>query len=286
MRITKAVMTAVLALATGCVGGVDTFDPGPNPGTPDAGIDPTAKAGKQLYVSTVHSIMAAKCGTAACHGQTIPGIYGWVQADAGASYDMITTLPTLVGTYTPTSAAILTKIDTTVPHYTATYTADDKTKITAWLAQEVTDRTNDPSQPPPVDPIQKLREWSGCMSLENFEAANMAQAWGTLTASQQLCSNCHGTGAFAFMTGNGNAELFFNTITTQRDLLLKYFTVDATGQIVINTAAFQNAGVTLQGHPRFNPTMNAGMTALGEFYDLTLARQAANTCDPPRLPEL
>jgi hypothetical protein len=286
MRITSAVMTAVLALATGCVGGIDDYTP--MPATPDAAtVDPTAKQGKQLYVTTVHSIMTAKCGTAACHGQTIPGIYGWVQADANASYDMITGLPTLVGTYTPATAAILTKVDSTVPHYTATYTADDKAKITAWLAAEIADRENDPTQPQPIDPIQKLREWSGCMSLENFQAANMTQAWGNLTAQQQLCRNCHGTGLYAFMSGDGqNAQQFFNTITSQRDLLLKYFTVDGTGQVVINTAAMQNAGVTLQGHPRFNPTMNAGMTALAQFHELTLQRQTAAECDPPRLPEL
>jgi len=284
MRMTKAVVTAVLVLASGCVAGVDFDEPGPGSNSPDAGVDPTAKAGKQLYMSTVHPIMTAQCATAACHGQATPGIYGWVQADAGASYDMIVTLPTLIGTYTPASATILTKITPSAPHYTASYTDDDRSKITAWLAQEVIDRQGDP---PPIDPIQKLREWTGCMSLENFQATNMTPAWGNLTASQQLCRNCHGGGAFAFMSGNGqDAEPFFNTITTQRDLLLKYFTVDATGQIVINTAAFQNAGVTLQGHPRFDPTNNAGMIALAEFYDLTLERQAANMCDPPRLPEM
>jgi hypothetical protein len=45
-----------------------------------------------------------------------------------------------------------------------------------------------------------------------------------------------------------------------------------------------SAGVTLPDHPRFNPTTNAGMTALTEFYDLTVERQTAGTCDPPRLP--
>lgn len=53
--------------------------------------------------------------------------------------------------------------------------------------------------------------------------------------------------------------------------------------MIINTASFKNAGVILAGHPRFDPTNNQGMTALKTFYDATVARKAANACDPPRL---
>ncbi len=135
--------------------------------------------------------------------------------------------------------------------------------------------------------LAKLREFSGCMKLADFQTAQMAQRWGQLAAdNQQRCANCHGAGAYSFMTGNGNADTFFTTITTQKDLLLKYFTVDSTGKVVINNAAMQNAGGAIENHPRFNPTTNNGMTALTQFYNLAEAHRVAvpSTCDPPRLP--
>ncbi len=284
MRVTKAVIT-VLVLATGCMGGVEDVPPGGN--GPDAGPSPTAKKGKQMFVADVHSIVQ-KCSGGGCHSQGgVTGMYGFALADANASYDQVVNLPTLVGAFTTTTAQILTKIDTNPAggHKGVTYSADDKSKITAWLAQEATDRS-DGTQPPPIDPIAKIREWSGCMSLDNFNTAQMAQKWALLTTSTtQACKNCHGQGQAAFMSGVGQAEPFFTTITTQRDLLLKYFTVDGTGKVVINTASFKNAGETLTTHPKFAYADNIGMTALQTFYDATLARQTAGTCDPPRLPQ-
>ncbi|MDX2089649.1 MAG: hypothetical protein SFX73_17470 [Kofleriaceae bacterium] len=279
MRLTTLV-TAVL-FATGCMGGIEETGT-PNPTNPDA--PPPAAGAKALYTGSVHSVVLAKCSGSGCHAQSgVTGIYGFAVTDAEASYTQVTSLPTLVGTYSADSR-ILTKIDGT--HYAITYSADDKSKISAWLAAELSERNANGM--PPVDPVQRLAQWSGCMSLDNFTTSNMPTAWGNLAANNlQKCANCHAGGAYAFMSGNGNAEIFFNTITSQKDLLLKYFTVDATGAIIINEAAFKNAGVDLPpdtDHPEFNPTTNAGMTALTEFYNLTKTRQLMNLCDPPRLP--
>lgn len=281
MRLTTLV-TAVL-FATGCMGGIEETD-NPPPTTPDSATPATGA--KALYTGSVHSVVTAKCSGAGCHTQAgVTGIYGFAVPDAESSYTQVTGLPTLVGTY-GADARILTKIDGT--HYAITYSADDQSKISAWLAAELSERNANGM--PPVDPIQKLAQWTGCMSLDNFTTANMPTAWGQLAANNlQRCANCHAGGAYAFMSGNGNAEIFFNTITTQKDLLLKYFTVDATGTVLINEAAFKNAGVDLPpdtSHPAFNPTTNAGMTALLEFYELTKTRQMMNACDPPRLPTI
>ena len=188
-------------------------------------------------------------------------------------------MPTLVGTYTTASAGILTKVKQASGHNAAVYTADDESKIGAWLSAEATERAG---TMPPVDPIAKLRDWSGCMSLENFTAANMPIAWGALAASnQQRCANCHQAGLDTFLTGNGNnGEAFFNGLASTKDFLTKYFTVDGTGQVIINTASMTNAATTLPNHPRFNALDNAGMTALNAFYTATKARV---TCDPPRM---
>ena len=138
----------------------------------------------------------------------------------------------------------------------------------------------------PAKPDAKalLSTWSGCMSLANFQTANMAQAWGTLTTgSNQQCSNCHGTGAFG-MIATTDETLFFKTVSEQTPYLVKFFSADvAGGKVIINTTSFKNAGVTIAGHPRFDPENHQGMTALKAFYDSTVARQVANACDPPRL---
>jgi len=294
MRITSSVITAFLLLS-GCVGGVDDIDNPPT--TTDAGTTTTAKQGKQNYIANVHAI-TMRCSGAGCHAQPgVTGMYGFAVTDAGAAYDQIIALPTLVGTYTQASAPFITKVGTaaTPIHNGMVYSAADLSKINAWFAQELADRNTGGgggTPPPPlVDAAAKLREFSGCMKQADFNTAQMTQKWGLLAANNaQRCVNCHQAGAFAFMSGNGtDATQFFTTITTQKDLMLKYFTVDAMGLVIINNAAFQNAGVALpaggnSNHPAFNPTTNVGMDALLAFYNLAKAHQTAATCDPPRLP--
>ena len=282
MRFPSIVVVAVLA-ASGCVG--DVMDPGMTGDDEGSGSSGGSEA-KQLYTTTVHTIVTAKCGQAACHGQpTVTGMYGFATADAESSYSQITGTPTLVGTYTAASAGVITKIKGGA-HNAAVYAPSDEAAIGAWLSKEAQERTGG-SGPPPVDPIAKLNEWSGCMSLANFETAEMPTAWNVLASvGNQRCANCHQAGLDTFLSGTGNAQAFFTGLTSQRDFLLKYFTVDATGKVVINTASMANAGTTLPGHPRFNPTDNVGMTALNEFYTLTQARLTAATCDPPRLPPM
>ncbi len=284
MRFPSYLVVALLA-ATGCVG--DVVD-GSMTGDDDGGSNVGGGEAEAMYKTTVHTIVQAKCGQATCHGQPgVTGMYGFGTADATNSYTQITSTPTLVGTYTAASAGIITKIKQGGGHNAVVYTPSDEASIGAWLAKEAQERTGG-GQPPPVDPVAKLREWSGCMSIDNFSTAKMPTAWNTLASVQnQRCANCHQTGLDTFLTGTGNAQIFFDGLTTQKDFLLKYFTVDATGAVVINTASMANAGTTLPGHPRFNPTDNIGMTALNEFYTLTKTRLTAGTptpCDAPRLP--
>jgi hypothetical protein len=292
MRFAPTVVTAFLVLS-GCVGGVEDINPPGNSG-PDAGTTTTNKMGKASYVANVHAVVM-KCSGAGCHSQTgVTGMYGFAIPDASASYEEVIKLPTLVGTYTAASAQLITKFTTTPPHKAVVYSADDKAKINAWFAAELADRNTGGgggTPPPPViDAAAKLREWSGCMKLADFNTAQMAQKWALLASvDNKSCKSCHGSGAFSFMSGNGTPDIFFTTITTEKDLLLKYFTVDGTGQVIINTAAFNNAAVALpaagtSNHPRFNPTTNVGMDALKLFYDATKLNQTAATCDPPRLP--
>ena len=121
------------------------------------------------------------------------------------------------------------------------------------------------------------------MSLANFATARMAATWGTMAANTgQACHDCHGNGESGMIITPTEA-LYFKTITEQKSYLLKYFSVDSVaGKVIINMTSFTHAN-TVAGHPGFNPTTNAGMTALKTFYDATIARKLANTCDPSRL---
>jgi len=278
-----------MLLATGCVGQVGEPGPGNN-GGPDAGdtVDPTKK-GPPLYKSTVNQV-TAKCSGGGCHSlDAVSGALGkWWSTDADAAYTAITRAPTIVGTFSAI-APIITHIE--AGHKGITYTPDEKTQILAWLAAETEDRAGGggSGEPPPVDPKQVLKTFSGCLTLADFNAANMAQSWGALAAdNNQKCQNCHQAGGDGFIAST-NAEIMFGLMSEQSAYMLKFFTVDTQAQpakIIINTGSFTNAGVTLAGHPRFNPTTNIGMIALQKFYDAAMLKQTGGTCGPGTLKDI
>ena len=278
MRFTHAIVT-VLALAAGCVGGIENTDPKPT--TPDAAPPVSGSMARTMYTTNVHAI-TMRCNGGACHSVTNAaggGASRFADANADTSYDAIIRAPLAVGSFN-NMAGILTKI--AGGHNAITYSAGDISNIQAWLAQESKERMNT-NQPPPVDPIEVLKKWSGCMTIANFNTAQMAQKWGSLAANGQLCSNCHGSGAFAFIATT-NATTMFDMMSKHKDYLLKFFSVDATGKVVVNLASITNAATTLEGHPRFDPMNNAGVTALQTFYMSTSTAMTGTTpCDPPRL---
>ncbi|MCE9573507.1 MAG: hypothetical protein K8W52_10140 [Deltaproteobacteria bacterium] len=290
---------AVMALAGGCVGSLETTPPGgpgPNPGGPDAG-NVSATNAKPEFDQNVYPIVKAKC--IGCHSSAGPAgnVTGFVATDAAQGYVTLTGYTALVGNYTPTSAALLNKVS--AGHQGITYTADELSKITGWLEKEASLRSGAGPDPTPQPGTESpsaaterlLKQWSGCMSLANFTQANMADAWGNLTTTNnQECKNCHVSGAEGFIATDV-PEPFFNVVSSDKYYMLQYFTVDLSGgtaaaKVIINTTSFN--GVS-QGqdphrqHPRFNATDNNGMRALQSFYDLTTARMAAGTCDPSRL---
>ena len=275
MRSSLALVTALVV--AGCVGDI----PPDTGGGVDAGTT-TGSMARTMYKNSVHTVMN-RCTGGACHsvtGAAGGGSSRFADSSADTSYDAIVRAPLTVGTFTPASAGVLTKI--AAGHNGMTYTTGEISSITSWLDQEKTERNNG-TNPPPVDPVEALKKWSGCMTLANFNTAQMAQKWGSLAAgNNQKCLNCHGGGLYGFMLSD-NPTTFFTTISTQKDYLLKYFTVDGTGKIIINLSSMTNAGVTLTTHPHFDPMNNLAMPALQAFYDTTLAAQTAGTCGPSTL---
>ena len=114
----------------------------------------------------------ARCAGPACHDITAvaASLSHFYDADAKKSYDQTVKSTTLVGQFTSISP-ILTKVQ--AGHQNVSYTPDEVTTITNWLAAE-SEARKDVTPPPSVDPKQLLREWSGCMSIANFQTAKMA----------------------------------------------------------------------------------------------------------------
>jgi hypothetical protein len=279
-------VAAAAAGAAGCVGDVGAEDPGTtddnnNNNNNNNNTDP--RPAKDIFKADVYPAVG-KCSGGACHD--IAGASGAVSkfygATADTTYDAAVKQPSLVGTFTSISP-ILAKIQ--VGHKGLSYTSDETTKITNWLAKETAERSagGGSNQPPPYDPKAALKEWSGCLSLANFQAANMTTAWSTLAADNlQKCINCHQGAVGGFLILN-NTQNYFDAITKTTGTMLMYFTVDTVAQkVIVNTGALKSANL-IQGHPTFNATTNAGLTALQKLYDSTLARKTANQCDPPRL---
>ena len=298
----RNILLAVVAAAglVGCVGGIETPTQPSTPPPDGVGGGTTngaaAAEARKSFDDNVYPVISAKC--AACHSSSGPlgNITGFVATNAADGYTTAAGYQALVGDRTPTGAPILTKIS--AGHNNLTYTDPEKSKITDWLAKELAARTSAPptgTTPPEETPaeatIRLTKEWSGCMTLANFTAANMT-AWGNMRAGNSACKTCHVNGEFGQIASDV-ATPFFNLISTNKYYMSQYFSVDLTqgvanAKVIINTRSFIAVGTGLaphQEHPRFQLTNSTGLTALQKFYDLTMAAKTATptTCGPPTL---
>lgn len=287
----------------GCTGSFFSGGMGPDPmgdddddmpPAPDAGVvnPPPAGNAKPLFDSTVAPIMAASCASAGCHGGTGTSPLKFLPADMASYYDVLTSYDDrVVGYFDKAVAPILTKM-VPGPHY-ATYTQAEITAISEWLDAEVTAR-NGGTPPPPTGTTpgelskQLMAEWSGCMDLSTWNANNVAVEWAGLGSSEGPCIRCHVNGQ-ASMIATDDSPYMFEVLTTSKYFMLTYFTPNvsdlANGKMEINYDEFVRVATNVYPfleHPQFD-TDSEAMAALEAFYDATMARKAAGTCDPPRL---
>jgi nitrate/TMAO reductase-like tetraheme cytochrome c subunit len=296
----RNILLAVVAAAglVGCVGGIDSTMPA-NP--PDQGVGggtsgSAAQAARTSFETNVYPIISAQGRCVTCHSSSGPvgNITGFVAPAAANGYVTAVGYQALVGDWTPTGAPILTKI--AAGHNGMSYTADEQTKITSWLNAELAARagagsgSGTPTEESPADATVRLtKEWSGCMTLDNFTKANMI-AWGTMRANNSACETCHVDGEYGQIASNV-AGPFFTTISTDKYYMAQYFSVDlskgvAAAQVIINTRSFTGVGQDLPPHiehPRFTLQGSTGLTALTAFYNSTMANKKAGTCGPSTL---
>jgi hypothetical protein len=302
----RNILLAVVAAGlVGCVGGIDSTTPTPTPmpsDPPAQGVGggtsgAAAQAARTSFETNVYPIISTQGRCANCHSSAGPvgNVTGFVAPAANDGYVTAVGYQALIGDWTPAGAPILTKV--AAGHQGQTYTADERTKIAAWLNAELSARaagagsgSGTPTQESPADATVRLtKEWSGCMTLANFTTANMI-AWGTMRANNSQCQTCHVDGEYGEIASNV-AGPFFTTISTDKYYMAQYFSVDlsqgvASAKVIINTRSFTGVGQGLPPHlehPRFTLTGSTGLAALQKFYDLTAASKAAGTCGPSTL---
>ena len=142
-----------------------------------------------------------------------------------------------------------------------------------------------PAPPEPTTPNEGpeavLLRWQQCMTLADFQAANMAGAWTSVatTPTNQKCASCHAVASYGFVA-TSNAQQFFDVIKADKYLLQAFVDVAAVAsqpgawQVIVDEQTIPGAGSgDIPEHPRFNPAV--GMTALRDFYQRTQARCAA-----------
>lgn len=280
-----------------CVGGIDTPPAGGDDddgGVGGGGSGSAAVEAKRMFEQDVYPIVKGKC--IGCHSSLGPAgnITGFVSPEVADSYITATGYQAVVGNWTPDGAPVLT-IVTQQAHKGQSYAADEVTKITNWLNKELEARAGGGGGGPtgtetPAQLTQRLvNEWTGCMTLENFTAANMT-AWGNVNAGGGgQCKTCHGLGEYGHIASNVD-QPFFDIISQDKYYLAQYFSVDIPNKkVIVNTRSFTGVGERLpphQAHPGFNPTENNGFAALEQFYTLTETAKAAapgGVCGPSKL---
>ena len=281
---------ASLALAaTGClVGEVDDpgtgTDPGPgigtDPGT-DPGVDPGTPGGPidttdpvALFNTDVFPAVQATCDPGgACHTGQAPAFVG---PDAASTYTLMNNSRDLLfPNYEIANAKIVT-YGTGGAHKGISYSPQQLQAVQAWLAAEAAQPVDNAPSP--------LAVWSGCMDLQDWQNTGVADAWADKGSGDGDCDACHNLGAENFIASNVDQRVF-DAVTTDPGFMISYFATDANGQVIINRDRFVKVGTRQdphQAHPNFNVDNGDAMQRLQNFYNLTLQRQAAGNCLPPR----
>ena len=301
MRTLFAVI-ATLGLV-GCVGGIDspptTDDPNPD-GVGGGGSGSAADEAKRMYEQDVYPVVQLKC--AGCHtdGQPQGNITGFVGTSIQTAYATAVGYQALVGDFT-TNAPLLTKIEgdnKTTAHQSIDYSIEEVNKISTWLAQELDARGANTgggqggAENAAQVSARLLAEWSGCMDLARFEAADMREV-GNTGSGDGNCEQCHVVGEQGFVASDQTNPYFFPYITEDKYYLLQYFAVDFSqglpnAKIIINERTLIGVAEGLpphQAHPDFN-YQRITNGPLKAFYDATLAAKVAapnGICGPSKL---
>ena len=152
---------------------------------------------KPVFVSTVASIITAKCSNAVCHGGTgsAPTKFA-VGATPDALYDTILGYSSRVlGDFDKTQATVLSRI-AAGNHNATTYSAAESKAIGDWLDAERTARAANGGTTTPNARDLLLQKWSGCMvKTEWIRPASLRRGLRRRTdTNNTACQQCHVNG--------------------------------------------------------------------------------------------
>ena len=184
---------------------------------------------RDYFNANVYSILSSTCGASGCHNASSPGTNapGYVDQttptqDTMAAWTLITGMSNVVAGFTPT--APLLSVPANTGHY-ASFTADQSTTITDWLALEASWRSAGGGGGTTVDYMAQL---SGCMQYTDFMTANVASAFAQqVETNEGYCKQCHVNGqAQSHFLATPDSQNMFTAITTYREYMSTFFTVD------------------------------------------------------------
>lgn len=325
----RALLLATIASVSlvGCVGeldggmgGGDNGSGGIGPGTnPNPNPDSQARKKFEQNVYPIITAVGSSTDCVTCHSAAGPvgNVAGFVAPDVASAYATVTSYQRVVGNFAPSGAGIVTKI--AGGHQGKAYTQAQLDTISDWLNTEVTERSSGgggtgsgggaTGETYSQATSRVMNQWSACMSIANFNAANMATSWGNMQSNNgERCATCHSTGGYGFMattvaeTAAGGPPGLFTTMATNKYYLVLYYSVDlsdttrdASGKLInakvkVNTDSLKGVGQNIAPHvqhPSFDYANSAGLKALQTFYTSTAAAVAAGNCgatklDPPQ----
>lgn len=139
--------------------------------------------------------------------------------------------------------------------------------------------------PVPVD-TEPLAEWSGCMTLGNWEAAGMSAWANKATEGGTVCASCHGDGLARFNAHvDGNAMYQYNRYEV---FITGFFTLSVEdGEVIVVPALdkLTDKGQGSNNHPTYiTSPSDPYFLALEQFHQLTLQQRQAGLCGPASFP--
>jgi hypothetical protein len=135
-------------------------------------------------------------------------------------------------------------------------------------------------------PVDALAQWSGCMTIANWDTALMG-AWANKpTEGGTVCSSCHGDGLARFHTDVDNNAMF--QMNRYEVFISGFFTqtVGPSGiEVVPAVEKLRLKGGGAGDHPTYNTSpSDPYFLALDQFHQLTLGVKQAGTCGPAEFP--
>jgi hypothetical protein len=293
-----------LTFTVGCLGELTTDDgigDPDDPVDPVDPVDPDPTGAAAAFFDTNVKPLVSGCAAAGCHSGagTDPLKFMGAGPEAGF-YASITSYAVMHGNWNLQTAELKTKLqlaaDNGVPHYGyQPWNADQLSVLEQWFSLERDERgaTGDPVPDPgtnPGDTRALFAQWSGCMTLDNWEASQMAR-WADKGTSEGPCVSCHNNGEHLLHTNNDDTTMF---MMNQYELfIIGFFAAqinpDATGEIVpaydklVRMGQGNNLGSL---HPTYNTNVDNDQyfQYLTDFYQRTKALKDANQCGPAGYP--